>query len=543
MYYPDPSRSQRLNLLIYLSQFGNELLLVVGAEGIGKTTLAQQFISNAPPNWRICHLSGKATLLPAHLLKQVSACFNLSYDGFNTEDAVNRFQKGILNQLADKTIRVLLVDDAQRFSSDTLASLLDLAGITHDRSGNRIRIILFAEPQIKTTLAAPELEQRRFSQKRKLDLRPLTLAHTGELILHRVKLAGLTTQTPFDANTIEKIYKQSEGYPERICEAAHQILLDSTQRKNRRGFLRKPLNPLGRSRLKTGLQIFSFLLLIAVVAGLLLFQERINTLYADRSSTITPATATEPVQIERRVALPERSLLTPPDSTPQSDPSTTAVEAAEPESLPPSALDLPNLSLQNTADAATAQLATRVQSTLTVAPKTLTPEATPLVAPPSSVTTGSEPIPIDDDNDNETSNEITAVNTEATLAAIPDAAVAESISPVGGAPSRPLIPVKARYGELWLLQQNPEKYTLQVIAGIHLKTLDKFIDIHQLPADALAYYHFYNKKGQTLHNLLYGLYPTAQAATNAITRLPPPLRAAKPWVRKITAVQKDIRGR
>ena len=92
--------------------------------------------------------------------------------------------------------------------------------------------------------------------------------------------------------------------------------------------------------------------------------------------------------------------------------------------------------------------------------------------------------------------------------------------------------------EDWLLGQNPKHYTLQLVAGKRITTIQKFIREHSLQND-LAFYRT-TRHDNAWFGLLHGTYPNKQKAIDARSRLPKDLRTLTPWVRKLADVQKDI---
>jgi len=87
----------------------------------------------------------------------------------------------------------------------------------------------------------------------------------------------------------------------------------------------------------------------------------------------------------------------------------------------------------------------------------------------------------------------------------------------------------------WLSQQNPDYYTVQLLASPNPETLDRFIDRHAL-SGALGRVAS-ERDGSKWYTLVYGSYPTREAAKAAINDLPPSLRESSPWVRRIGDIQ------
>ena len=92
--------------------------------------------------------------------------------------------------------------------------------------------------------------------------------------------------------------------------------------------------------------------------------------------------------------------------------------------------------------------------------------------------------------------------------------------------------------ESWILNQNSSHYTLQIVAGENLKTIEEFIAEHKL-YNNIAFYRSV-RKNKPWYGLIYGVYPHKQAATSAINQLSNKLQRLKPWVRGINSIKNDI---
>jgi DamX protein len=63
-----------------------------------------------------------------------------------------------------------------------------------------------------------------------------------------------------------------------------------------------------------------------------------------------------------------------------------------------------------------------------------------------------------------------------------------------------------------------------------------------LEQSEIAYYET-TFQGKPWYQLLYGLYPTKQAAEKAAAELPENIRRAGPWIRKMSTIQQAIKDR
>ena len=118
--------------------------------------------------------------------------------------------------------------------------------------------------------------------------------------------------------------------------------------------------------------------------------------------------------------------------------------------------------------------------------------------------------------------------------------------PVAKLPQRKPLPVMAKakmreiHREEWLLSQNEESYTIQIIGVSNEATLLDFIERNRfLKQNEIAYYKS-TFQGRPWYQALYGIYPSGREARIAAEKLPENIRQAGPWIRKLSGVQKAI---
>lgn len=96
------------------------------------------------------------------------------------------------------------------------------------------------------------------------------------------------------------------------------------------------------------------------------------------------------------------------------------------------------------------------------------------------------------------------------------------------------------YRENWVLGQSPEAWTIQLLAFSDEAKVRNFIDDHALHRNA-AYFEEGNG-GATIYKLIYGAYPSKQAADKARAGFTSALKEHGPWLRPLRAVQAIING-
>jgi len=158
------------------------------------------------------------------------------------------------------------------------------------------------------------------------------------------------------------------------------------------------------------------------------------------------------------------------------------------------------------------------------------PEEKPVEVAPAATVEPTTPAPVE-----RVVAEVTPTERpEVTPAATTDPAV----EPVKPTPlPTPVIETEIR-GEAWLLSQRPTLYTLQLLGSEQEQAIIDYIRNNQIKANA-AYFQTTNK-GKIWFALLYGIYPSYEAARSAKNQLPPSLNRYTPWPRSIASVHSDI---
>ncbi|MBY4675583.1 SPOR domain-containing protein [Marinobacterium arenosum] len=99
--------------------------------------------------------------------------------------------------------------------------------------------------------------------------------------------------------------------------------------------------------------------------------------------------------------------------------------------------------------------------------------------------------------------------------------------------------LKLSASERELLSWPSRSYTLQMLGARAEKSARDFLADQ---ADRSEFHYFSTiYKGKPWHVVVYGHYPSRDAANAALNKLPKALRQLKPWVRSVAGVQSDIR--
>jgi general secretion pathway protein A len=136
-------------------------------------------------------------------------------------DPLNAF---LLEAHAAGRNNVLIIDEAQNLSAEVLEQLRLLTNL-ETRERKLLQIILIGQPELRTMLARPELEQLAQRVIARYHLGALTPAETAQYVQHRLEVAGLSRPLPFDRKALQRVHELSRGVPRRVNLLCDRALL------------------------------------------------------------------------------------------------------------------------------------------------------------------------------------------------------------------------------------------------------------------------------------------------------------------------------
>ncbi len=521
LFYAEPVRAQRLDILHHLTGYSDELLLVTGPEGSGKSTLLQQYIAAASETWQVVRVEANGGIDERNLIQQIYHQLELNFRGATHPELLEQLEHHLDGLLHNARQGVLLVDDAHHLTITALQRILQLATLRSFTDKPLLRVILFGEPGLAKKLDDPLLAQFAGMPRRIIDLPPFDEEHSTHYLLHRLSAARFIAGEPFTEAALHKLHKQSGGWPGRLNSLAHQLLLESLPSSERPAELPgisdrdlyKPKRLVGAS-----LVILILLTFIVwdVIGDLFDSPPGTDTATAERPADNAPAAPASPPasneRTQRALAIPARKDDPPPPPSASMDEAIASIteNTARKESPAPHPHRPHPIggTPQPRETAAVERPASREDAT-----------PAPEASPPPRAETASQ------------------TDTQATAQAASAAA-----KPAGDAPRakrwQPLPEWVPAHRNDWLLSRDPQHFTLQLIAGERLDTLRKFIQRHQLK-QRLAFYQA-QRKGKPWYALVYGEYASKQQAIDARSQLPRALRTQKPWIRRFGDIQQTL---
>ncbi|MFO8025587.1 ExeA family protein, partial [Thiohalophilus sp.] len=301
--YLDGERQQLLNMLQHLTRYSELVLLVVGERGSGKTSIKQRFIKQADDSYLISEVDAHPMMDADELLSNIARGFGLIDIPASPAQLQNDLYRYLAGLQQQDRVPVLLVDDAHELPQEALEALFYLSD-AEAGEGNLLRTVLFCEPAIEVMLESAAIQPLKEQVTHRMRIPPFDEEQTAEYLRHRLAVAGLEDTSPFSPREVRRIYKSSGGIPERINEAAHQVLaggkitaLDEDEpSETPEDGVRQGLNP--RYIALGGM-------LVLLVAAVLWWQEEINRLFDEPADTI-PAQSEQAIPAPAEPPVPEK---------------------------------------------------------------------------------------------------------------------------------------------------------------------------------------------------------------------------------------------
>ncbi|TAK97408.1 MAG: peptidoglycan-binding protein [Aquabacterium sp.] len=214
--------------LLYGVGGGGGFVVLTGEIGAGKTTVCRCFLEQIPRRTNVAYIfNPKVTV--AELLKSVCDEFRIPYEHQGPGQATIKDYVDPLNEFLLKTHavgqnNVLIIDEAQNLSPDVLEQLRLLTNLeTSERK--LLQIMLIGQPELRTMLAQPELEQLAQRVIAHFHLAALSEEETGQYIQHRLSIGGLKRGRLFDSKAVRRIHQLTGGVPRRINLLCDRALL------------------------------------------------------------------------------------------------------------------------------------------------------------------------------------------------------------------------------------------------------------------------------------------------------------------------------
>ncbi len=358
--YLNERSKEGLNQILYGIRRREGFALIGGDVGTGKTTLCWTLLEKLDERNVRTALVQNSMLSATDILKSILRDFGVGpkavsreekylhlFDtswmaGMGKVELIERLSSFLIEMAHQGTFAVLIIDEAQNLSPETMEQLRLLSNIELARE-KLLQIIFVGQLELQKMLEQPALKQLNQRISVRFETKPLTRDETEGYICHRLRVAHAIPSLRFKKRAFRAIYQYSKGYPRLINMICDRALLCSfrdqsmtvTAKTVRRGFraLREPSHERSLVRRRKILLIaglVAFALVILLLAALLRRAPPDKTSVSPSPPAPAAATSAAPVanEIPSSDAGAPVSIATPAEETRPSETAPSQIEKA-----------------------------------------------------------------------------------------------------------------------------------------------------------------------------------------------------------------------
>jgi putative secretion ATPase (PEP-CTERM system associated) len=223
-FYPSSGHKRALSYLLYGLNQGEGFVVITGAPGTGKTTLAQKLLSQIDPaGILVAHLS--STQVEAEdLLRLVANSFKLRSENVSKAALLKDIESFLIARSRERKRCLLVVDEAQNLPERSIEELRMLSNFQVSQHA-LLQIFLLGQEQFRSMLESTELEQLQQRVIANFHLNPLDVVETQRYIESRLRQSGWANDPHIADDAYGVIYSYTGGLPRRINMFCDRLFL------------------------------------------------------------------------------------------------------------------------------------------------------------------------------------------------------------------------------------------------------------------------------------------------------------------------------
>ena len=226
LFYPAIEHRQCLEGLELAIRMRRGLSVVRGGIGVGKTTISRKLIQNFKDEsddfdfYLILDPKFESEII---LLKHIIELFGVNDSAESVQECRNIIENHLLKVGVEqgKTL-VLIIDEGQNLPGEMLDVFRTLLNFETD-DFKLLQLIIFGQPEMGTMIHKyPNFEDRISFD---FEIGPISIDDMRGMIDHRIEFTGGDPGSWFEEKALAKIHKNTQGYPRKVTQLCHQVLL------------------------------------------------------------------------------------------------------------------------------------------------------------------------------------------------------------------------------------------------------------------------------------------------------------------------------
>jgi len=231
LYMSDRHR-EALTLLTHGLRHAGSFVLLTGEIGAGKTTVWRAFLEQLPSHFDVAYVVNPKLGVNALLTRiREDLRVELTEGEDALSDAIDAIHGHLLLAHSQGRRTLIVVDEAQALSVEVMEQLRLLTNLVITAERKLVQVLLIGQPELRTMLEQPALEPLAQRVVARYHLTPLAEAETARYIAHRLQIAGLTGESPFEPAAVRQIHRLCGGVPRRINVLCDRALVDACTRR------------------------------------------------------------------------------------------------------------------------------------------------------------------------------------------------------------------------------------------------------------------------------------------------------------------------
>ena len=231
VFFRSETHKEALALMLYGIRERKGYIVIIGQQGMGKTTLIRQVMDQLDERTRVALIS-KSHDLGFTFLKELMEKLGLRTKGVTKGSMLHELYEFLIQCLKKGENIVVFLDDAHRMKDEIIEEVRLMSNFQTSRT-KLIQIVIAGEPELDRRLNSMHMRQIRQRIQILHRLLPLGQDESLQYIEHRLACAGGSSGDVFTPEALASICKYAGGIPQNINTLCDHTLTLGAERSEK----------------------------------------------------------------------------------------------------------------------------------------------------------------------------------------------------------------------------------------------------------------------------------------------------------------------